>query len=134
MNKHYIKLLLRNVVRCEFPVVWWLDKQLSTIDNYTQQIDAKHSWKLERLLKDINIPLFFIYSSSEPTAQVIFSDRLSSVVCSSVCKLFIFSSSESLKPLVQFQQNLAQTILKWMEFKIVQTKCHGIFQGDIITK
>ena len=52
----------------------------------------------------------FIFSSPELKAQVSFSDRLSSVVCPSVCKLFLFSTS-SPEPLGQFQPNLAQSIL-----------------------
>ena len=55
-----------------------------------------------------------IFTSPELKAQVSFSDHLSSVVRlsvrPSVRKLFTFSSS-SPEPLVQFQPNLAQSIL-----------------------
>ena len=63
-----------------------------------------------------------------------FSDHLSSIVCPSVrlsvCKLFTFSSS-SPEQLRQFQPNLAQSILRWRGFKILQMKGHALSQsGD----
>ena len=53
--------------------------------------------------------------------------------CSSVCKLFTFSSS-SQEPLGRFQPNLTQNILGWRGFKFVQMKDHALFQGEIIRK
>ena len=55
------------------------------------------------------------------------------VHCPSVCKIFTFSSS-SQEPLVQFQPNLAQSILGWRGFKFVQMKGRAFFHGEIITK
>ena len=80
---------------------------------------------------------FQLFSSPELKAQVSFSDRLSSVVCLSVClsvcKLFLFSTS-SPEPLGQFQPNLAQSILGWRGIKFVQMKAPAFFKGEIITK
>ena len=77
--------------------------------------------------------------SPEQKAQVSFSDHNLFVVhrcCphrSCRCKLFTFSSS-SPDSLGQFQPNLAQSILGWRGFKIVQMKCQTLFLGEIITK
>ena len=81
------------------------------------------------------IPLtdIFFFTSPEQKAQVSFSDRLLSVVCLSVCKLFTFSTS-SPEPLDQFQPNLAQIILGLRGFKFVQMKGNALFQGEIIAK
>ena len=46
---------------------------------------------------------------------------------------FSFSSS-SQEPLGQFQPNLTQSILGWLEFNFVQMKGHALFQGEIIRK
>ena len=93
-----------------------------------------------------------VFSSPELKAQMSFSDHLSSVVCLSVrlsvclsvclsdclsvclsvCKLFTFSSSPA--PLGQFQANLAQRILGWRGFKLVQIKGPALFQREIIMK
>ena len=77
-----------------------------------------------------------VISSSEPKAQVSFSDQNMSIVC--CCpwhchKLFTFPSS-SPEPMGQFQPNLAQSILGWRGFKFVYMKGSALFQGEIITK
>ena len=69
----------------------------------------------------------------QSSAQVSFSDRLLSVVCLSVCKLFTFSTS-SPEQRGQFEPNLSQSILGWRGFKFVQMKGHNLLQGEIITK
>ena len=38
------------------------------------------------------------------------------------------------EPLVEFQPNLAQSILGWRGFKFIQMKDPALFQGEIITK
>ena len=61
--------------------------------------------------------------------QLSFSDQnLSIVRCH--CWLFTFSSSP--EPLSQFQPNLAQSILGWRGFTIVQKKGPTLFQREII--
>ena len=111
--------------------------------NYVDLSDIKliirwHLWILTRWKKQDNkLLVLIIFSSPELKAQVSFSDRLSSVVCLSVhpsiCQLFLFTTT-SQKPLSQFQQNFAQSILGWRGFKFVQMKSPAIFQGEIITK
>ena len=92
-------------------------------------------------LNDIQIFFFWhlLFSSPERKAQLSFSDQNLSIVCRCrcfrcpCCKLFTFSSS-SPEPLSQFQPNLAQSILGWRGFKLVQMKGPALFQGEIITK
>ena len=50
-----------------------------------------------------------------------------------VCLSLNFSQLNPLEPLCQFQPNLAQSILRWREFKRFQTKDKAHFQGEIIT-
>ena len=67
-------------------------------------------------------PAVHFISSPEPKVQVRYSDRHPSVVCCALCvvrKLFTFSTSP-LKPLGQFQSNLAEIIIGGWEFKFVQ--------------
>ena len=62
-----------------------------------------------------NVCKTFAFSSSEPKAQVSFSDQNLSVVrrcrCCRRCRKLSTFSSSSPEPLGQFQQNLAQCIL-----------------------
>ena len=54
-----------------------------------------------------------------------------SSVCSSLCKLFTFSSSPQ-QPLIQFQPNLAQSIPGWRRLKFLQMKGHTFPKREII--
>ena len=49
-----------------------------------------------------------------------------SYVCLSVCKLFIFTSSDE-EPLGQIQPNMTQSILAWSVIKFIQMKSLSLF-------
>ena len=72
-----------------------------------------------------------IFSLLEPKAQVSFSDHNLSVVCRRGHILFTFSSST--EPRSQFVPNVAQSILEWSKFTLVQMKAPP-FLEEIITK
>ena len=75
--------------------------------------------------------IFWRFISSELKTQVSFSDPLSYVRMSHVCKLFTFSSS-SPEPLDQVQPNVAHNILVLRTFQFGQMKLHALLQGKII--
>ena len=77
--------------------------------------------------------LYTHFSSPELKAQVSFSDRLSSVVGPSVCKLFTFSSF-STEPLGQFQPNFAQSFLELGGFNFFKLKGYALPKGEKIAK
>ena len=105
-------------------LVWWgepFDKN---------NVDVINEYKYRQLL----------FCSPEPKAQVSFSDlcvvrrRYRCRWCRWRCRKHFTFSSFSQEPLVQFQSNLAQSLLGWREFKYVQMKTPASFQGEIITK
>ena len=99
--------------------VSWVDLRL-----YTSCLLLVHDSSSPLFLTSIE--LIFLLSSPEPKAQVGFSYQNWSVVR----RLKNLSS----QPLGQFKPNLAQSILGWRGFMLVQTKSHALLQGDTITK
>ena len=77
------------------------ESEVQAAPKTVEDLWRKHKGNPRNSLRDGN----FFFSSPELKAQVSFSDRLSSVVCLSVCKLFLFSTS-SQEPLGQFQTKL----------------------------
>ena len=77
-------------------MIGWFGINILTSDIFWIRLEIK-LWSLTR------------FSSPQLKASVSFSDRLLSVVCPSLCKLFTFSSCFT-EPHYQFQSNLAQKI------------------------
>ena len=83
-------------------MIGWFGFNILTSDIFWIRLEMK-LWSLTR------------FSSPQLKASVSFSDRLLSVVCPSLCKLFTFSSCFT-EPHYQFQSNLAQKnsrLFKW---------------------
>ena len=93
---------------CNVLCSWILFNTFNTVLNY---LTHKNNYLI--------IVSYFLLTWAESSSELFWSPFV--VVCLSVSKLFLFSTS-SQEQLGQFQPNLAQSILGWKGFKFVQMK------------